>query len=1197
MAQENDPGIWYNEITIPPSPDASSLGKYGECIVDKSTGIPNISIPLLNISEGGININVGLSYHAGGIKVQEEASCVGLGWSLNAGGVITRVMHGMPDDCGENGYLHHCSKVPRELWILHDLLPPGSTESILTEGQLVTWEFLYQLANIGIDYEPDVFYYNTGQHSGTFVFGNFGMPISLPMNDISIEPIYCPVDLGKGISGFILRDANGIEYFFGNTDTIGFTETTNCISSNDHLNHFVSSYYLNKICNPFSSTCISFKYIEYPYDRTSPGYLTQIYERDPQNYIYYEKGSPIISDITRIIKMKVLSKIYFENDSISFQSSLSDEGLPMIDSINFKDRTFKFDYSWFSSTTSGNYRMKLMRVIESDNDNNERIHKFSYFYDNSSNIKLPNYDSYSVDHWGYYNGANNASLIPDIKVGNQTLGGGANRAPSSIYTKTSTIDTIFYPTGGWTQYDFENNTESRYPSIDEISRDSTLTFILENEEHQIQVEKDFLINLDTDYVYYDVQLYSHVTGEKCTCENMGDDCYGGWVLTNDNNISREKNLPYQDNNGCSFGYNEDVTGIFNDPPLTLNLYISSQGLAKITVIITFKYYNPADLLIKRPFITGGLRINTMKNYDPIASKTNIRTFDYGQGGNLNAAEAFNYSTNVLDTRIEDGVPVDFNQILTYSNAQTGLGLSPNIVSYAEVTEYLGSSSINSGKIVSDYYQIDDPFSSGPPFPPKISFQNLRSTLIKESYFSFINDSAYSPIKSVKYNYIRDLNEDAHIIGLQSFRKRTAPMSDLKTDDFIYKNYSIDSYILKKNLITTTEYTNNGSFIKIDSLFYDSIHPFVPNLIKSKSSDGKLLETVYKYPVDYLNCYNSCKNDYKNDIANCVSIYGYCSTERENCHNIYDSCRFVTSQFWLDHLQEWLICKGLPSPFCNICEIEIQQAWNQQLKELGHCLSNSDYYYCLDSDDCQSFHCIEGAKSNYYNCQYTYDSCLLDQYINANNENEQAIILLAKLHNMNALIEKEVYINSTEVEHYKLNYRTKTLELTDEDTTIIIDFPYIYSADKANCDDVFFKEMRYEEYDSHFNIVQMTPKGLGPSKVFLWGYNYTSLIAEIDNSTLSEVLEALHSINSNITYLDDLQTLNDNSLEILFSQLRRILSNSLITSFTYYPYIGTRSKTDPNNITTYFYYDALGRLQFVKDNEMNILKRMIYNYAH
>lgn len=182
FAQEQEPEIWYNSITVPSSPNDASLGKYGECIVDKSTGIPNISIPLFDINEGGTNVNVGISYNAAGIKVQEEASCVGLGWSLNAGGVITRVMHGLPDDFGIYGYLHHASKIPREGWVQNDLTIPTRFEQ--------TYEWLRQVSLKRIDYEPDVFYFNINSHSGSFIFGNNGEPLLFPEADVSIHAIY-----------------------------------------------------------------------------------------------------------------------------------------------------------------------------------------------------------------------------------------------------------------------------------------------------------------------------------------------------------------------------------------------------------------------------------------------------------------------------------------------------------------------------------------------------------------------------------------------------------------------------------------------------------------------------------------------------------------------------------------------------------------------------------------------------------------------------------------------------------------------------------------------------------------------------------------------------------------------------------------------------------------------------------------------
>src|SRR5579859_4591507 len=78
------------------SPTAASLGKYGDIPVSYNTGVPNISIPIYTVQSGGLKLPIGLSYHASGLKVQENASWVGAGWSLNAGGVITRTVVGAP---------------------------------------------------------------------------------------------------------------------------------------------------------------------------------------------------------------------------------------------------------------------------------------------------------------------------------------------------------------------------------------------------------------------------------------------------------------------------------------------------------------------------------------------------------------------------------------------------------------------------------------------------------------------------------------------------------------------------------------------------------------------------------------------------------------------------------------------------------------------------------------------------------------------------------------------------------------------------------------------------------------------------------------------------------------------------------------------------------------------------------------------
>lgn len=65
--------------------------------VDMYTGIPNITIPLYNISVGDINIPISLSYNATGVNPNQLSSFVGLNWSLNTGGDITKQVKGVED--------------------------------------------------------------------------------------------------------------------------------------------------------------------------------------------------------------------------------------------------------------------------------------------------------------------------------------------------------------------------------------------------------------------------------------------------------------------------------------------------------------------------------------------------------------------------------------------------------------------------------------------------------------------------------------------------------------------------------------------------------------------------------------------------------------------------------------------------------------------------------------------------------------------------------------------------------------------------------------------------------------------------------------------------------------------------------------------------------------------------------------------
>jgi hypothetical protein len=90
----------YIPKNIQGSPEVAAFQAMGHVPVGHYTGKPNISIPIYTIEGDGIRIPVSINYDASGIKVEQEATQVGLGWSLNAGGMISRQMRGRDDFIG-----------------------------------------------------------------------------------------------------------------------------------------------------------------------------------------------------------------------------------------------------------------------------------------------------------------------------------------------------------------------------------------------------------------------------------------------------------------------------------------------------------------------------------------------------------------------------------------------------------------------------------------------------------------------------------------------------------------------------------------------------------------------------------------------------------------------------------------------------------------------------------------------------------------------------------------------------------------------------------------------------------------------------------------------------------------------------------------------------------------------------------------
>lgn len=420
--------------SIPPSPDAAALGKYGQYPVNMSSGLVKINIPIYTVELPGLTLPISLSYHPSGIKVNDIASMVGIGWSLNAGGVITRSVRGLPDSkFGSSGI--------KDEEFISSLGPNGKNE----ETKFETLEGYYNGELRGTyDYESDVYYYNMGEVSGSFRFDIKGRLVQTPLSNNRIE-----YDSNK--DQFVIIDTNGTTYTF------------NCreksITQGD--DRYTSSWYLSHI-----------KTIE-----------------QKEIYLGYDVDTTVYTDYYESYCLKIAQIIYGAHLHSYNQSYVKTDNTLRLTTIQFPGGTVRFGYS-ADRTDKRKYRLNLIRIVDNQGQNIKRfslIHNYlggrlnldkiilessigaqigKYSFGYYKNATLPAYYDihstnrayYGQDLWGYYNGitTNKYLLTYKNKSLSQTYPP-ANRSVKPEYAKAGILTEIKYPTGGRTVFEYESN--------------------------------------------------------------------------------------------------------------------------------------------------------------------------------------------------------------------------------------------------------------------------------------------------------------------------------------------------------------------------------------------------------------------------------------------------------------------------------------------------------------------------------------------------------------------------------------------------------------------------------------------------------------------------------------------------------------------------------------------------------------------
>lgn len=147
------------------SPAATEFVRYERIPVSYFNGLPSIEIPVYTVETKDLYLPISLSYHASGIKVNQYPTAVGLGWALNAGGGITRIVNGIPDET--------CAKDMTDLTGSNTPRDPGyyfSSAIFMNDNWNKEEGFNTIYTNNYLDTEPDEFVINAYGLSGSIYF-------------------------------------------------------------------------------------------------------------------------------------------------------------------------------------------------------------------------------------------------------------------------------------------------------------------------------------------------------------------------------------------------------------------------------------------------------------------------------------------------------------------------------------------------------------------------------------------------------------------------------------------------------------------------------------------------------------------------------------------------------------------------------------------------------------------------------------------------------------------------------------------------------------------------------------------------------------------------------------------------------------------------------------------------------------------
>lgn len=857
-------------------------------------------------------------------------------------------------------------------------------------------------------------------------------------------------------------------------------------------------------------------------------------------------------------------------------------------------RTFVLNYTyngWLGSDAAtvpvdcGNkddvsLRLMLTEVAEigSGNTSMKPPYKFSYFAGS-----LPARNSTSQDYWGYFNGVNNATLVPDAIIPAPTpiyTDFGTSRNPDIDYAKMGVLRSVEYPTGGYTTFEYEPNYLHPSEYIDlplEIIRD----------------QKVFAITTQEFSAYKETQPFSPGVDGTGTFQfsgsiNCGSCQYIRWTLLKQQpngtfiSVWTGYDLTVPGGSGSITLRKDDVFKFSHEILVGSSIYqgAMSPGYSLDLNCIGTRTSQPLTM-------TGGLRISKITDHDPVTNVKNVRMFEYRRSSDteysgfiLSSPKFYKDYYEEIQAESQNAPVVHGYYNLTSTNNVPLTTTQGCHVGYSEVCEYTGIEEIDdkfssNGKIIYKYWAPDmirdimptrdNNYQQYYGFPyANVIGQDWKRGFIKEQTVYSRGVEEFKEVKKTSYNYSfidRD-NPNANYSSQIGFKVgisteyyfNGSPTRSLNYTKLKWGYYRYDSGYPILNSVVEKVYDQNDvtNFVETVTLYTYNLDNLKVAQEESHIGNEKRT-TIYTYPNDYTDGSGFIKEMIDANIIGApIEKVQY----KEDLNN--ENKVIIGGQISLyDHQGKGHLEKVKSLESVNPILFSMFKFSNQQGPGTLPSNSNKTIFYPDDRYKNQ--------------ITYTYDANT-DKIISVQTKKETKQYIWG--YNNTLPIAEVINASPTEIA-----YTGFEQESTGNWTV----------GTSYNSSQNFIGEGSYIVTPS--NTISKSDLNSATSYV-------VSFWARSGEPTVNDVTPSMGQTINDWTYYEKTVT-GTTSVTIagngVVDELRLYPFAAQMTTYTWSQGIGLRARGDVNSIPIFYEYDSLGRVSAIKDLKGSIVKTYEYNY--